>query len=96
MTCLGAKSLGKALTNCWPVHCADGPAVTHQGRRASPRARKRQRSRAGEALRVVVQGQDLFEHPSLAHNHSDDVNLGTHSIHTGGQYDSHLLVPIVR
>ncbi len=52
--------------------------------------------RAGESLRVVVQGQDLFEHPSLAHNHSDDVNLGTHSIHTGAQYDSHLLVPIVR
>ena len=52
--------------------------------------------RAGESLRVVVQGQDLFEHPSLAHNHSDDVNLGTHSIHTGGQYDSHLLAPVVR
>ncbi len=51
--------------------------------------------RAGESLRVVVQGQDLFEHPSLAHNHSDDVNLGTHSIHTGGQYDSHLLIPVV-
>jgi hypothetical protein len=52
--------------------------------------------RARESLRVVVQGQDLFEHPSLAHNHSDDVNLGTHSIHTGAQYDSHLLVPVVR
>ncbi|MEM7138433.1 MAG: CocE/NonD family hydrolase [Myxococcota bacterium] len=51
--------------------------------------------RAGETLRVVVQGQDLFEHPSLAHDLSDDVNLGTHSIHTGGQYDSHLLVPVI-
>jgi predicted acyl esterase len=51
--------------------------------------------RAGESLQVVVQGQDLFEHPSLAHNHSDDVNLGTHSIHTGGEYDSHLLVPVI-
>ena len=52
--------------------------------------------RAGESLQVVVQGQDLFEHPSLAHDHSDDVNLGTHSIHTGGEYDSHLLVPVIR
>lgn len=52
--------------------------------------------RAGESLRLVVQGRDLFEHPSLAHDHSDEVNKGTHSIHTGGQYDSHLLVPVVR
>lgn len=51
--------------------------------------------RAGESLQVVVQGHDLFEHPSLAHDHSDDVNLGTRSIHTGGQYDSHLLIPVV-
>ena len=43
-----------------------------------------------------MQGQDLFDHPSLAHNHSDDVTLGAHSIHTGAQYDSHLLVPVVR
>jgi predicted acyl esterase len=50
---------------------------------------------AGESLQVVVQGQDLFEHPSLAHDHSDDVNEGTHSIHTGGEYDSHLLVPVI-
>ncbi len=51
--------------------------------------------RAGESLRLVVQGRDLFEHPSLAHNHSDDVNRGTHSIHTGGELDSHLLVPVI-
>ena len=24
----GAESSGKALTNCWPVHCADGASVT--------------------------------------------------------------------
>ena len=24
----GAESSGKASTNCWPVHCADGPSVT--------------------------------------------------------------------
>lgn len=52
--------------------------------------------RAGESLQVIVQGRDLFEHPSLAHDHSDDVNQGTHSIYTGGEYDSHLLAPVVR
>lgn len=51
--------------------------------------------RAGESLRLVVQGTDLFEHPSLGHAYSLDVNRGTHSIHTGGEYDSHLLVPVI-
>ena len=49
--------------------------------------------RAGESLRIVVQGRDLFEHPSLGHTYT--LNRGTHSIYTGGQYDSHLLIPIV-
>ncbi len=26
---------------------------------------------------------------------TDDVNKGTHMIHTGSQYDSHLLIPVV-
>ena len=51
--------------------------------------------RAGESLRLVVQGADLFEHPSLAHTYSQDVNVGTHTIHAGGEYDSHLLVPVI-
>ncbi len=49
--------------------------------------------RAGESLRVVVQGHDLFEHPTLAHEHT--VNEGAHTIHTGDGYDSHLLIPVV-
>jgi len=49
--------------------------------------------RSGESLELVVQGADLFEHPALGHAYSRDVNLGTHTIHTGGDYDSHLLVP---
>jgi hypothetical protein len=49
--------------------------------------------RAGESLELVVQGADLFEHPALGHAYSQDVNRGTHTIHTGGEYDSHLLVP---
>jgi len=49
--------------------------------------------RAGESLQLVVQGADLFEHPTLTHAYSRDVNTGVHAIHTGGEYDSHLLVP---
>ncbi len=50
--------------------------------------------RAGEALRLVVQGRDLFEHPMLAHART--INEGHHTIHTGGDYDSYLLVPVMR
>ena len=51
--------------------------------------------RAGESVQLVVQGRDLFEHVALAHDDSDAVNRGTHSLYTGGAYDSHLLVPVV-
>ena len=49
--------------------------------------------RAGETLRLVIQGRDLFEHPALAHGYP--VNRGTHTVHSGGEYDSHLLVPVI-
>jgi predicted acyl esterase len=49
--------------------------------------------REGESLQLVVQGIDIYEHPLLAHKHS--VNKGQHSIHMGGIYDSHLLVPVI-
>ena len=49
--------------------------------------------RAGESLQVVVQGKDFFVHPALGHHYS--VNRGEHTIFTGGDYDSHLLVPVV-
>ncbi len=49
--------------------------------------------RRGESLQVVIQGTDLFEHCSLAHTYS--VNEGIHSIYTGAEYDSHLLVPMI-
>jgi predicted acyl esterase len=50
--------------------------------------------RAGETLRLTIQGRDLFEHPALAHGYS--VNEGAHSINTGGTYDSHLLIPVTQ
>lgn len=51
--------------------------------------------KAGESLQLVVQGADLFEHPSLAHAYSQEVNLGVHTIYSGGEYDSHLLIPVI-
>ena len=49
--------------------------------------------RAGETLRLTIQGRDLFDHPALAHTYA--VNKGPHTIYTGGSFDSHLLVPVI-
>jgi predicted acyl esterase len=49
---------------------------------------------AGESLQLVIQGKDFYEHPSLGHHYS--VNRGEHHIHFGDQYDSHLLIPVIR
>jgi uncharacterized protein len=46
---------------------------------------------------VVVQGSDIYRHPEGGHTikHTATVNRGKHVIHTGGRYDSHLLVPVI-
>jgi len=51
----------------------------------------------GEKLRVVVQGSDVYYYPSEGHTcgHLDTVNKGEHVIHTGGDYDSHLLAAVI-
>ena len=49
--------------------------------------------RAGETLKAIVQGRDLIEHPMLTHERT--VNAGKHSIHAGGRYDAHLLIPAI-
>lgn len=60
--------------------------------------------RAGEAIRVQVRGTEIPLSPVMGvppeqwakrYEHRETVNLGHHSIHTGGPYDSHLLVPVV-
>jgi putative CocE/NonD family hydrolase len=54
--------------------------------------------RAGETLRVIVQGTDIYKE-SIAHlpfcRHEDTRNRGEHVIHFGGPYDSHLLMPVI-
>ena len=52
---------------------------------------------AGEALRVVVQGSDIYNYPNQwpTNAHERTVNRGQHVIYAGGKYDSHLLVPVI-
>ena len=50
--------------------------------------------RKGDTLRVVVQGVRITpDRDSLVF--SDVINRGRHRIYTGGQYDSHVLLPVV-
>jgi predicted acyl esterase len=53
--------------------------------------------RAGESLRVVVKGTDIqsYSPDTFVAGHYSDRNQGIHRIHTGGRFDSHLLVPLV-
>jgi predicted acyl esterase len=48
---------------------------------------------AGSCLSVDVLGRDADRYPAF--RHARTVNRGTHTIHTGGRFDSHLLAPIV-
>jgi len=52
---------------------------------------------AGETLRIVVQGHDVnrYEEGLFAQRHEYLKNKGRHLIHTGGRYDTHLLLPII-
>ncbi len=51
----------------------------------------------GDRLRVVVQGSDIYKYARwiVRAGHPKTINQGTHVIHTGGKFDSHLLVPVI-
>ena len=56
--------------------------------------------RAGEQMRVIVMGKDTFNPPAEQPGigialHPVTRNVGKHIIHTGGRYDSHILVPVI-
>ncbi len=54
---------------------------------------------AGESLRLLIQGSDVKKYPktiAVYVRHEETVNRGRHIIHTGGDHDSHLLVPVTR
>ncbi len=48
---------------------------------------------AGSSLSVDVLGHDADRYPIF--RHARTMNRGTHTIHGGGQFDSHLLAPVV-
>jgi predicted acyl esterase len=50
--------------------------------------------RASESLGLVIQGSDIITEGYRGY-HRETVNKGKHVIHSGGQYDSHLLVPVI-
>jgi predicted acyl esterase len=54
--------------------------------------------RAGESLRLIVQGHDIYREgaPNLPFaRHENTRNRGVHVLHCGGDRDAHLLLPIV-
>ena len=53
--------------------------------------------RAGERLRVLVKGTDIqsYKPPKSAAGHHQLRNAGQHVLHTGGRFDSHLLLPVI-
>jgi uncharacterized protein len=48
---------------------------------------------SGSSLSVDVLGHDADRYPAF--RHARTVNRGTHTIHAGGRFDSHLLAPVV-
>jgi predicted acyl esterase len=48
---------------------------------------------AASRLEVMILGRDAAKYPTFSHRRL--VNSGTHKIHCGGRFDSHLLVPLV-
>jgi predicted acyl esterase len=53
--------------------------------------------RAGESLRVLVKGTDIQSYPpdTFVAGHFSNRNKGVHRLHTGGRFDSHLLIPVI-
>jgi len=48
---------------------------------------------AGESLRLIVASDEII--PSPPYRKRVDSNRGRHLLHYGGEYDSHLLVPVI-
>lgn len=55
------------------------------------------RFRPGDRLQVHICGHDYKEYPPFipVSRHTNTVNKGTHVIHFGGKYDSHLILPVI-
>ena len=53
--------------------------------------------KTGESIQLVIQNCDILAYspPEYTSMHINTVNRGRHVIYTGGEYDSHLLVPVI-
>ncbi len=49
---------------------------------------------AGQSLQLVIAGHDIAGSPRMGHDKT--INHGTHTVHAGGGYDSHLVLPVLR
>ena len=52
---------------------------------------------AGESLKVTIQGTDIFRNDKVPQMmlHEASANKGKHFIHTGGAFDSYLVMPVI-
>lgn len=56
--------------------------------------------KAGESIQVIIKASEIVKGNSTPgmktrYEHDETVSKGTHNIHTGGKYNSHLLVPVI-
>lgn len=96
------RALDPARSTDWqPVHPHDAEQMLRAGERVPVDIEiwpSSTRFEAGEALRLIVQGHDVYTEalPNLPFaRHDNTRNDGIHRLWSGGQYDSHLLVPLI-
>lgn len=93
------RQLDEAASTPWePVHTHAGGEYLEPGQIVPVDISVWPTSRlwhAGETLRVVISGHYVREAGWFEPFAWDLRNTGEHVIHTGGEYDSHLLVPVI-
>jgi uncharacterized protein len=94
------RDLDAARSTAWqPVHPHTTETLLHPEERVPLDIEiwpSSTRFEAGEALRLIVQGHDVYSEslPNLPFaRHEETRNRGIHRLWTGEKYDSHLLVP---
>ncbi len=51
---------------------------------------------AGEQLELLITGVELLKRPEFPEMSSGPyINQGTHTIYTGEEYDSYLIIPVI-
>lgn len=91
------RALNKAASKPWlPVFKGDTHEPLSAGESAAVDIPLRPSStffRAGEGLQLFISPKDVFKAPIFGKD--TDLNEGLHVLHHGGDYDAHLLVPMI-